>query len=482
MSARDNPAVPSKRRARWALGALLLLAAAQRAWNAWAVPPLAGYDEPAHGGYFLSLLLEQRLPHPFQGWVTFHPPFYYLLGSAVWTLLSPLGPHAVTLGLRALGSLAGLVAGWVTYRIVRRLGGGATDALVATALVLFVPCAVMAASMIGNEAFAAGLAALALPSILALQEDPRRRGAALLAGLFSGLALATKFTGLYVAAACAVPFLRGDLDRAGRRSLAVAALVLLVVAGPIYARHVVLTGSPVPLTRTREPLARAERSLTLRERRVSDYLRFPPSATLRPSIFQIPGRPADSRNRNPAMASVWGLTHASIWYDPFATRLPLRFHRDGVVAGPLLALLGLVPTGVALVGLLGATRRLIRTRGRAPDAPLAVMALSALAMYVLFTWRAPALSSVKGSYLFPVAPAAGVLFVRALGSFPKRARAAILVLSGAAAAASLGVFTCDLLFPGATLGAGGIAEWRGYASELPGSHIDDALTWFLGVP
>ena len=44
MNAREKPAVPSERRARWALGALLLLAAAQRAWNAWAVPPLAGYE------------------------------------------------------------------------------------------------------------------------------------------------------------------------------------------------------------------------------------------------------------------------------------------------------------------------------------------------------------------------------------------------------------------------------------------------------
>jgi 4-amino-4-deoxy-L-arabinose transferase-like glycosyltransferase len=479
---RRDPLAPPESRVPLALWALLLVAAVQRAWNAWAVPPLTGYDAPGHAAYILSILLDGRLPDPLQGWATFHPPLYYLLGAALWPLLSPLGPPAVTMGLRAIGSLAGIAAGWVTFRLIRRLGGSATSAFLATAVVLFIPCAVMAASMIGNEALAAGLAALALPSILTLQEDPRRPGAAALAGLFAGLALATKYTGIFVAAAVAVPFLRPGLGPLGRRSLALAGVVIVCFAGPIYARNIAMVGSLFPMTRVLEPVARAERTLTPRPRHVLDYFSFPADAIRRPSIYQVAGAPPDNRNRNRAMTSVWGLTYASLWYDPFGTRIPLDYHQDKVVAGPLLAGLGAVPTAVMLLGFLEAIRRLIRSRFRCADAPLTVMAVTGLVLYVAFTWRAPSLSAVKGSYLLPLAPAAGVFFARALDLLPKGARALVVVVTTAAVAASLAIFTCDVVFPGAFCGPGVVAEWQGYASQLPGTHLDDALTWFLGVP
>ncbi|MDX1437924.1 MAG: NADH-quinone oxidoreductase subunit N, partial [Anaerolineales bacterium] len=38
------------------------------------VPPLAGFDAAAHAGYVLTLVDEGRLPHPHEGWSTFHPP------------------------------------------------------------------------------------------------------------------------------------------------------------------------------------------------------------------------------------------------------------------------------------------------------------------------------------------------------------------------------------------------------------------------
>ena len=71
--------------------ALFAIAACQYAWNAYAVTPLTGYDAPAHAGYLLTLIEEGRLPHPMEGWATFHPPLYYVLGAGVWSLLEPLG-------------------------------------------------------------------------------------------------------------------------------------------------------------------------------------------------------------------------------------------------------------------------------------------------------------------------------------------------------------------------------------------------------
>ncbi len=464
----------------FALWALLLVAALQRAWNAFRVPPLAGYDEPGHAAYIFTLVLEGRLPHPLEGWSTFHPPLYYLLSSLLWKALAPLGPHVIVAGLRGIGSLAGLAAGYVTFRLARRLGAGTAAAWIAAALVLFVPCAQMAGTMIGNEAFAAGLAALALPAILALQIDPRDARSAVTAGVFTGLALASKYTGVFVAVACVVPFLRRGLDRRGLRSLVVAVGLIMLLAGPFYARNLALTGSLFPMTRSLPVVLKAERAWSFGPHRVIDYLTFPPGALLRPSLFHVPHAAASNRNRNPAMASVWGTAYASIWYDAFGCRIPLYYHHDGVLTGPLLALLGLVPTSLAIVGFLGASVRMVRTLGRSPDAPLVVMSLVAIGLFIVFTWNAPTLSAVKGSYLLPLAPAAGVFFARAVERL--RVRRTLLALSAGAALAAMIVFTEGAVFPGGSLGPGGIAEWMGYAAHLPGAHINDALTWILGMP
>ena len=75
---------------RLALVVILLLAAAQYGWNAWTVAPLSGYDAGGHAGYVLTVVEDGRLPHPLEGWSTFHPPLYYLLGLAS---VHDLGDH-----------------------------------------------------------------------------------------------------------------------------------------------------------------------------------------------------------------------------------------------------------------------------------------------------------------------------------------------------------------------------------------------------
>src|SRR5262249_2965437 len=162
----------------------------------------------------------------------------------------------------------------------------------------------------------------AVPPLLRLEADPRDRRAALAAGLAAGLALATKFTGAWVAAACVVPFARRNLGRDGRRALALCALAGLAVSGPVYARNLALTGELFPMTRSRLAIMRsAEASLTLGPRRVSDYLRVPRDCILRPSVHQLPGAPGAWSQRNPSMQSVPCLAYAGLWYDPFGQRV-----------------------------------------------------------------------------------------------------------------------------------------------------------------
>ncbi len=462
-----------------ALAALLLAAFGHYAWNAWSVAPLTGYDAPMHAGYVFTIVHEGRLPHPLEGWNTFHPPFYYALASGVWRALDGLGPEPLIAGLRAVGALPWLLAGLVSAQLVVRLGGSQAAAWVAAALFWFVPSNQLAAVMIGNEALAAALACFALWFVTTLQSDPRDRRAALAAGLFAGLALATKNSGLWVAAACGVPFLRRDLDRRALGAFAACVLAGAAVSAPVYVRNAVLTGSPLPMTRSQEPIRRAEAILTPRARRIGDHLRVDPRVVMRPSIYHLPGRPGDYASRNPAMSSVWSLTYAGFWYDPFGHRTPLRAHRDGVWWGTLLLLLGGVPTALVVAGLLLASAEALRRRGRSPDAPLAVMAWLAIASFVAFTWWAPTWGAVKGSYLLPVAAPAAVFFARAVDRLRPGARRAGLALSAVAALAAACVFSQGLVFrfdPRPAL----LPGWRYYDAQLPDAHIDDALRPFYG--
>jgi hypothetical protein len=327
-------------RARLALWLLFAVAALQRVWNAWTVRPLNGFDAPGHMGYVLTIVREHRLPHPLDGWSTFHPPLYYLLASGIWGLLEPLGPHAVLFGIRMLGALLGLALALVTLQLVRRLGASRDVAFVTTALALFVPCIQLSATMEGNESFAAGVAALGLPSLLALQADPRNVRAALVTGVFAGLAAISKFTGLALVAAAVVPFVRVDLDRAMARGLLALGIAFAVIALPVYGRNVATVGSPFPMTRTREPMHSAENSQVIRPRQLLDYVTVHLDCFRRPSIFQVAGRPGTFNNRNTAMTSVPGLMYASFWYDPTAHRIPIYDHHDGIRSGPLMISLG----------------------------------------------------------------------------------------------------------------------------------------------
>jgi 4-amino-4-deoxy-L-arabinose transferase-like glycosyltransferase len=466
------PAVGESAASGIALALLMLTAATQYAWNAVAIPALAGYDAGPHVGYILAIVETGRLPELYSGTLTFHPPLYYLLGSGVWALLDPVGPDAISAGLRAIGGVATLLAGVVTWRLVRERSAWPV-AWTATALVLFVPAAQMSAAMVGNEALAAGLAALALPSILALQRDPRRVGHAVAAGLFAGLAFATKFSGLFVVAACMVPFLRRDFDRGMLRALAAGLVVGAIVAGPVYARNWWLAGSPFPFTRVEEPLKSMEAANVLRPRRVSDYLWLDPACLLRPSIHHAPGVSRAARRRNPDMTNVWGLAYASIWYDAQGHRIPLAFHRDGNRTGPLLTLLGIVPTGVMLFGFVLALVETVRRRGRADDAPLVALWCTGIAFFVAFTWWAQSVVAVKGSYLLPLSVPGALFFASGVNRLGARARPWILAVSAAAAIAAAVVFTQDLVYPAAP--AERMAHrYRMMGELLPDSYIKEA--------
>jgi hypothetical protein len=466
----------SPTQARAALAALLALVAAQGIWNAAAQRAFWGYDEGGHAGYALAIR-EQGLPHPLSGWSTFHPPAAHLVGAAAWSLAEPLGPRASLVALR-LPSLIGLLAAVVAvFGISRRLGASDALALGAAAVAAELPVAQLAGSMIGNEGFCAGASALALWALVRLQKDPRRLRLAVAAGAFAGLAAATKYTGLWSVAACAVPFARPGLDRRALRAAAICAGCALAVAGPAYLRNLAATGDLLPMTREREPMRAGEERLSAGPRRASDYLAIPWDCGQYPYVAVVAEGGAWA-GLNPAMRSVPCLAYAGFWFDPFGLRENRSGPRDGVAWGVALLYAGLVPTLVAALGLGHMALRCARERGRALEAPLVLQCALGLGSFVAFTAIAPSLAAAKSSYLLPLLAPGGAAFAHGCALLPPRARHASVSLSLAAAALAGFVFTTGAVFaPGRTDLS--LAYWAHVGDALPGSWITEAAQRLL---
>jgi 4-amino-4-deoxy-L-arabinose transferase-like glycosyltransferase len=463
--------------AQRALIVVLALAGAFYLWNSAAQQAFWGFDEGGHAGYALAIR-EGGLPHPYSGWSTFHPPLSHLVSAGAWALLEPFGARASLVGLRLPSMLGVLAAAFAVFVLARDRTGSPGLALAAATLACFVPVAQLAATMIGNEGLGAGLAALTLLALARLQQDPRDLRLAAAAGLCAGLAAITKFTGLWCAAACALPFLRRDLGRDGLRAGAACAALIVAIAAPVYLRNWASAGTPLPMTRTREPMRFSEAQLYAAPRRLADYVSVPLACGRYPYV-QVQNESGLLLGMNRSMQSVPCLAYAGIWFDPFATRTtPEAPPAAGAPWGVALLYAGLVPTLLCALGFGRIAARSWRSRGRAPEAPLALQTLFGLGSFVAFTWLAPSLAAAKASYLLPLLAPAGVAFALGAAALPPAGRRAGVALSLAAVALATFVFTTGTVFgPGPT--AVSLVFWRQIGAALPASHIAEAAERLL---
>jgi hypothetical protein len=145
-----------------------------------------------------------------------------------------------------------------------------------------------------------------------------------------------------------------------------------------------------------------------------------------------------------------------------------------VWTGPLLALLGIAPSALMLLGFGLAVGAAWRSRGRSPDAPLVALWLAGLGSFVAFTWWAESVVAVKGSYLLPLGVPGAVFFARGVGWLGAPARRAALWLSTLAALVAALVFVQGLFFP-AIAPQHMANRWRLVGQVIPESRIAEAV-------
>jgi len=427
-------------RATLALAAVFAAGAALRVWNLFHYPVRMGFDAAGNWDYIARLLADWRLPAPNEGWSTGHPPFFYALAAALGRLLPSPDEEAVARATIALCCALGLAAIAAVALHVRGRGpAGGRRAVVAAALLLFLPVHVYVSTMLSEEILVTALVSLAMLGLAReLARPPAERSDVLrpgLCGALAGLGLLTKLSAAMPIAAGALVLL-GEAPRRGPARALRATLAFggaaAAVGGWFYLRNLLVYGYLYPHGL---PVHAAMFEMPPGERALFDYVHVPLAAF-------GPAQAADP----PLLHSVWGTLWVSVFFDAHRHFLP-RAAPGLELAARTLLVLGLVPAAAFAAGLARGARRALAGSGE--DRLFVGTTLLLLAGFVAFTWRNPWFTTVKGSFLLglsvPYAFYASETLERWMRAGAWRARALAAAL-GILSAASAVTFSYHAVF------------------------------------
>ena len=421
-----DTAEPLQRWALWWGGGLFSVAILMRINNAIRYRTGNGFDAVENVQYIELLMRSWALPSPDAAWATAHPPLFYYLAAGLWHGLVEVGGQGDFLViLPLLISLAGLVPAIVAFRCIgQRAPGDSSRAVMASALLLFLPVHVYMAPMIGEELLATAWISLALwcalPRAFGASSGESvlpRVGQGFSVGVFLGLALLTKMSAVLVVSAIVCAWLIQAVSAGHWTSALKSCGVLLVTALAIGGWYYIYTfwtyGYLYP-----QDLAVHQKIFEMPpgHRAWLDYLRFP-LATFR-----------DPQLLNPDLLhSVWGGTYDTIYFD--GHRHFLGQSPTITRAGTALTLLGLLPTLAFGVGMFRGVRRALSEPG-GWDTILLLTTLFLLVGYVLFTWNNPWYVTVKGSYLLGLSIPFAFYTSECLMDWMRKGRAQAWLVSG----------------------------------------------------
>lgn len=428
-------------RSTLALVALLALGTLLRAWNLLQYPAPMGFDAQGNWDYIARLILEWRLPAPGDGWSTAHPPLFYALAAAIGRTLPDAGKRAITRVTVALCCALGLAAiAAVAAHVRGRSPGGGRRALLAAALLLFLPVHIYMSAMLSEEILVTALVSFALIGLArelgrpAAERSDWLRPA--LCGALAGLGLLTKLSAAMPVAAGSLVLLaeapRRGAGRALRSTLAFGSAAALL-GGWFYLRNLVAHGYLYPHGL---PVHAGMFEMPPGSRTLFDYVWIPLAAF-------GPAQASDA----PLLHSVWGSLWVSVWFDSHRHFLPLRAPGLELAARTLLVL-GLVPAAAFALGLARGARRALFA-GSGEDRLLVGVTALLLGGFVAFTWRNPWFTTIKGSFLLGLSAPYAIYASEALEGWMRAGRRRKRVLGAALAllcAASAVTFSYHAVF------------------------------------
>jgi hypothetical protein len=406
-------------RVRWGLLIAWLALAVN---NFFKFPASNGYDAILHWEYIHYLGTHLRIPLPNEGAEFFQTPLYYIISAVIYRPMLALGltPENAIEWLRIIPLTCGLVMVEICYRTARYAFPDRQDLqAIATAVGGLLPMNLYMAQSISNEPFAAcfggGVVCLSF-RLLARPSWARTSAAAATCGLFLGLDILSKVSGLLMVAPLCGALVwslakqRVPITRI-LRSLAVLLIVAIGVCGWYFLRNLMSIGTlfytnakPSSWSWWQDPGYRTPRQL------------FEFGHVLLRPVW--------------AVHSVWDSLYSTLWADGFLSgdtnvqRLPPLNYRL-MSCGVWLGLMPTILIVMAVVGLFVKSFRrpvesnLQQNQKSNPDpamlwfSTISIGCFLAAIVYVFLTL--PIYSCAKASYMLGLTPCIAVLVASGFG-------------------------------------------------------------------
>jgi hypothetical protein len=368
------------RHERSSLWTLAIVAVALRVLLAVCSPWAFGYVWDLYHEAIQRLWATGHLPAATDCWECWQPPLLFLLAWPLYSIghvVYPISPWPDDYALRFVGVIplaAGLACLYYTWRLLRLTGQRGAWLVIGFGLAAVFPCLFFGSYSIEPDILLAGLLAAFLYYLTRWHLHPpglslsKGRSASRLdivrLGVLAGLAAETKYNGLVAAVAGTVVLLSHVLPRGDRRRSAIALVTFLVAVTLVgswkYVDNQRRYGTPFFAN------GDAGAGFSLSQRILHTRYEF---TTFRlPSLLALtrPDAPDGMLTDLPVYRSFWTTLHGLMWGDMGFFTNPTRhgtrypFYHDRHVP-PWLAsavlVLGIVPTLLAIAGLLVTVRR-----------------------------------------------------------------------------------------------------------------------------
>jgi 4-amino-4-deoxy-L-arabinose transferase-like glycosyltransferase len=406
-------------------------------------PIYGGYDESAHQVYADVLAHRWHIPSAAESTESRQPPAFYLVAGLAERAAAAADLSDPWKAARSLNAVWAVGAALLVLALARLLFPQRRGLhLAAVGFVSLLPVLHKTTAMFHPEPLSLVVSTLGvfLAARMLVHRRPRIAAAAA-TGAVLGVAELVRPFAAWVLAAVVVAFLSWALwDRLARREVVVATAVVVasavIVVTPWFVHQAVVYGSPLAFNRT------APSTPLWRRRPASFY--FSPGL---PDVFANPTRPHFVNRAVPTVYSeIWG-----DYFGSFAWGAPTPPTPAVARQLRLQNVLGLLPTALALAGLVGLLRLALRRREPALVL-VGTLPLAALAGFLLFavSYPSPDGDVIKASYMLTAAPAWALAFAYATVQVARNRllRAGLVVVLLASAFLDLGFVMHDSPFAG----------------------------------